>query len=204
MLIHFAKANDRLLTRKSVTKENNKPKIKPMAAEEKKEEVRPTKRFKIQGEGAEGIELLFEQRTVSKGKNSGETYWTPKEVNLNNLTKAWGEQNVLDTFVNQRLNQFFIGLCREVTDDDGVFKEDEFLKMANELSLRGDSIPDMKARIAELSVEFCEYDVANASHIPHIARISKEMRKLNEAIRNKRRKTDEDKAAEAEPAKIAA
>jgi len=173
-------------------------------AEEKVEAPRPQRKFKIQAEGAAGGELLFEQKEVTKGAQKGEKYWAPVNLTLSQMTQVWGEQNVLDTFVNQRLNQFFIGLCREATDDDGVFKDEDFIKFANELSLRGDKIPDMKNRIAELASEFCEYDITNPAHQVHIGRISKEMRKLNEAIKNKRRKTKEDEEAMSEPAKIAA
>jgi len=175
-----------------------------MATETKVEVPKITKRFRIQADGQPGLDMLFEQKEVSRGKREGEKYWTPAEVTLENLLKAWGEENVLDTFVTQRMNQLFIGLSREVTDDDGTFNEEEFVKLASELSRRGDRIPDMMAQQAALAEEFCQYDVTNPAHIPILQRIGKQMKKLQEGIRNKRRKSKEDVEAESDAAKVAA
>ena len=163
-----------------------------------------TKKFHIQADDQQGLDMLFEQKEVSRGDFKGQKYWTPSEVKLADMLLAWGEENVLDTFVTQRMNQLFIGLSREVTDDDGTFDEEKFIKLASELSRRGDKIPDMIAQQAALAEEFCQYDVTNPSHIPILQRIGKQMKKLQEGIKNKRRKSKEDEAAETDAAKVAA
>lgn len=182
-----------------VVEKEEKPKLPPLPPVKKN-----AKQFTIKADKAAGALLSFDELPIKRGESRGTVYYAPLSVSIDDLVKAYGEENVMDAFIRPRMKLLFQNLVDEATDDDGIFNEEEFLKLANELSARGESIKELFARQSELAEEMTQYDFSNPEHLPILQRIAKQMKSVRDGIKQKKRKTKEDQEAEAAQAKVAA
>src|ERR1051326_3690402 len=187
--------------------------VVPAKPEDNKKEVKPklpplppakigAKKFAIRAEGAM---LPFDEVPIERGESRGQVYLVPTSASLAELTSAFGEQKVLETFVHPRMKIMFQNFMDEATSDEGVFSEDDFIKLTNELSARGDTFKELFERQSALAEEMTQYDFENSEHIPILQRIARQMKTISEALKaKKKKKSKEDQEAESAAKNIAA
>ena len=142
-----------------------------------------------------GVSLPLVTVQIKRGKDKGREFLAldGDSVTLDMLKDAYGEDKILSSIVLPKLRTLFSNYHGEATMEDGTFSEEEFANFATALSARGETIGDIQDRIFE-----CIETLHKTDDPVRMKSIIDTMRSLKEAMENKRRKTAEDKEAEAE------
>lgn len=151
-----------------------------------------------------GIDLpLFETEIKRAGEDKkGVKYPAPDKKwlaqNLDKVTQ-WIGPDQIASWVNGKLKQQFQGLFEEAcepkdpTKPDGdvdyaTFNLEDFIKLATELSPRGESMNDLKDRQADLLAQMIELDMDNPDDVQLYKKFAAEAKGIKTAIESKRRK----------------
>lgn len=138
------------------------------------------------------VNLTFPDTEFARGENKGKTYPAPPEITPANRQTVyeWVGYDILDEIITARLRQKAQGWYNEATEDDGTFKLDVFVEFAKNFSARGESIPELKAKIDELLETFSK--AASAANMVVAQKVAEEIKACKIAINSKRRKTKEE------------
>jgi len=143
-------------------------------------------------------------KEVLKRKRDGvpeeRVYFCSRFNSLEDAVKFWGEETVLDVFsldLTRRARKWTADATDEKT---GVTDESDFDRMFVDYSARSESISEIRDRIHSLATEtlrniFSRTDLDPMQKGLEAQKVSERIRKLNQDIKNKRRKTPEDEQA---------
>ena len=147
------------------------------------------------------IDLVCGTKEKGRGTSKGETYMGFIDLDkqpFSTLVNFVSEDKAKDLLI-AFLNRNAIGWTNEATNDDtGEFNQELFIQLANGMSVRGESMADLKEKLAEL-VTFVSSEEAEALGTDALRAKMREIRDLNAAIANKKRER-KPKAEVAEPA----
>lgn len=157
-----------------------------------------------------GIKLLFNPTEITRGKEKGSKFPFPATEDVAQLTGFIGVDTVKDILLAKvrQLCQAWNGEALESSTDksDGSVNQEtylqEFVKMVQLWSSRGESIATLKNRLIELAETLGTLDLsgANIEHLRQAQAIGKNIAAIKQDMKDKKRKTAEDLAAEAETA----
>jgi len=144
------------------------------------------------------VTVPFVEKQILRGDAKGKGYFAP-EVNgetLETILKFLGA-DVLISIGEAYINRQAQGWTSEATADDGTFDEKQFVDFATTMSARGESIKELLERRETILDDMSKLDADNDAHLPLLKKYMTSVKNINAAIGSKRRKSEEDKAAEA-------
>jgi len=129
-------------------------------------------------------------------------YFSTRVNALEDVVNFWGAETVLDVFMLDLTRRARKWTADATSDDSGEVDEKDFDRMFIDYSARSESIPEIRERIQELATVslpaiFMRSDLSGEQKGIEAQKVSERIRKLNQDIKNKRRKTPEEVAAEA-------
>lgn len=131
-----------------------------------------------------GASLEFGPTPFKRGDNKGATYLAT-EVTADNLQEVirFLDSEMTASIIDRWLKQQAQGWTSEATTDDGLLDEREFVSFVQGMSARGESIPAIRERIAELVSKIG--DVVDQPL--EVGKLAVKIKALNAAIEGKRR-----------------
>lgn len=137
-----------------------------------------------------GVTLDFPVVTKTKGKNKGDKYLGFDDKDKSKLAKWLGED--LWKKLVPKLNSLAQGWTGEATQEDAEgklisFDEEKFSSFASQLAARGEDIATLRADLEELMAQLGDLDPDKVEDQADILSLMKEIRSLNQDIKDKKR-----------------
>lgn len=154
------------------------------------------------------VDAVFNLSEVKRGEHAGWKFLElpVTEDNLLSVIIPWAGVKQVTQIIKGALRQKAMTWSEQAeaeakdektgVTDDAVYLQ-AFDKLASSFSARGEKISTIMAQIMELVSEMGDLDFTNPEQMKRGAEIAAEVKSLQLDIQLKKRKTDEDKAAEA-------
>lgn len=166
--------------------------------------------IKVESNVTPGAVLVFEVRPVKRKGQEGSIELTPEVQELSAYVSMWGEDKIRD-IVHLQVVRNSRKWMNEATDEKtGVFDKEDYIRMAQGFSARGETIKDIQERMVDLvKVQMVNLFKSKLSDDPQqdmklkfdkAQAITAKVQALQQAIAEKKRLTEEDKAAQQEEA----
>ena len=147
-----------------------------------------------------GKTLPIYQETLKRkrdGVPEEKVYLCTRANGLQDVVEFWGEEVILDVFMLDLTRRSRKWTTDATDDKSGTVDAADFDRMFIDYSARSESIAEIKERIQHLATEvlpaiFMRLDLDGAAKGAEAQKVSERIRKLNQDIKNKRRKTPED------------
>jgi hypothetical protein len=156
------------------------------------------------------VAVEFVPTEVKKGQAKGTEFLGPADITEQTLPQwlKWLGNEIVCGVLNSVLRQRSKGWSNEAEEESATQKDgdkivacdwqkymDVFIQMAQDFNLRGESIPELKEQIAELTEKFASLSYETPEEMLQAKQLAQQIKALQIAIQSKRRKTAEEAVA---------